>query len=94
MIQECIDRFKMLTELEPGWDGYGASVPTEYSVRMAKAFVESIPEDMQCHIFIAPLPDGRVEIEAEFPSKLELVIDFPPTEYDNPTTVLIDFVKE
>lgn len=74
-------RIRHLKTLEPGWDGYnGLPISEKASENTAAlliiaAFLGARLDDP----FIAPLPDGGLEIEWEKDSGPELLVGVPPT---------------
>ena len=74
-------RIRHLRTLEPGWDGFDGSSITEQAsehtaaLLIIAAFLGEGLDDS----FIAPLPDGGLEIEWEKESGPELLVDVPPT---------------
>lgn len=74
-------RIRHLGALEPGWDGYNglpisdkAKENTAVLLIIAAFLGESLDDP-----FIAPLPDGGLEIEWEIDSGPELLVDVPAT---------------
>ena len=79
---EWSERVKYLTGLESGWDGYGSDPIAEAAVDGCCVILEDVATvihagDVQ-HPFIAPLADGGLELEWDFPSGNELMIVVPP----------------
>jgi hypothetical protein len=79
------ERIRKLRTLEPDWDGYGGSPPTEEAVKATAVLL------LEAHIltqgllespFIAPLPEGGLELEWELDSGAELMLVIPPTGTD------------
>ena len=82
---EAVERIRKLTNLEPDWDGYGGSPPTEEAVKATAELllethklIQGLPEGP----FIAPLPEGGLELEWELDSGAELMLVIPPTGTD------------
>ena len=78
---EWIHRINQLSKLESNWDGYEADVIS--AVAIVKCYgilaeVSNFPSEFLQNLFIAPLADGGLEIEWEFPSGNELMIVIPP----------------
>ena len=74
-------RIMHLRTLESGWDGYGGLPITEKASEKTAALliVAAFLGERLDDPFIAPLPDGGLEIEWERDSRPELLVDVPPT---------------
>ena len=78
---EWIHRINQLSKLESNWDGYEADVISVVAiVKCYEVLAEAsnFPSEFLQNLFIAPLADGGLEIEWEFPSGNELMIVIPP----------------
>lgn len=79
------ERIKKLASLEPGWDGYGGVPPTQEAVKAtAELLLEThrLTGGLLESPFIAPLPEGGLELEWELDSGAELMLVIPPTGRD------------
>jgi hypothetical protein len=79
------ERLAKLSKLEPDWDGYGGDPPTEAAVSRTKILLREIHELTGGSLevpFIAPLPDGGLELEWELDSGVEMMLVVPPTGRD------------
>ncbi len=79
------ERIRKLRTLEPDWDGYGGSPPTEEAVKAtAELLLETrrLTQGLLESPFIAPLPEGGLELEWELDSGAELMLVIPPTGTD------------
>ena len=77
------ERIDQLRKLEVNWDGYDAVTISDIAVKKCcKVLVatEWSSNPLVHEAFIAPLADGGLEIEWEFPEGNELMIVFPPEE--------------
>lgn len=81
-----------LLRLPPGWDGYGAR-PVSLSAASRAASVatgalklraSALPEP-----FIAPTPDGGLQLEWKSPQGKELILEIPPGPGE-PTFLLVE----
>ena len=75
-------RIRKLSRLEPHWDGFGGSPPTEAAIKATVGLLLEAHELTQGSLegpFIAPLPDGGLDIEWDMDSGVELMIVVPPT---------------
>ena len=82
---EATERIKKLTSLEPGWDGYGGVAPTQKAIKVtAELLLEThrLTGGLLESPFIAPLPEGGLELEWELDSGAELMLVIPPTGTD------------
>lgn len=82
---EAAERIKKLASLEPDWDGYGGVPPTEEAVKAtAELLLEShkLTRGLLESPFIAPLPEGGLELEWELDSGAELMLVIPTTGTD------------
>jgi len=64
-------RLRHLAYLEPGWDGYGGNSLTQESIELASALLLAVQQLTKGQLespFIAPMPDGGVELEWELAS--------------------------
>ena len=78
----AVEKIKRLTNLEPNWDGYGGTPPTEEAVKAtAKLLLEThqIEQGLLESLFIAPLPEGGLELEWDLDSGAELMLVIPST---------------
>ena len=79
---EWAERIEYLNRLEPGWDGYGSDPIAEAAVDSCCVILEDVAAIIQDggvqQLFIAPLADGGLELEWDFPSGNELMIVVPP----------------
>lgn len=78
----CAERIKLLGELEPNWDGYGAQVISSWAMQRCVELMVEINETVGLYseyLFIAPLADGGLELEWELPSGNELMLVVPPS---------------
>ena len=74
------DRLNNLRTLEPDWDGYGGNPPTEKSLGMTAFFLllaHKLTRGTLKAPFVAPLPDGGLELEWELESGAELMLVIP-----------------
>ena len=75
------ERFRNLAKLEPNWDGYGAFSISAMAIQRCSALVVEIygavDLDLE-HVFVAPLADGGLELDLEWPSGNELMVVVPP----------------
>jgi len=94
ILQSNHDKLMKLAELESDWDGEGAYKPSEHSLRLARNFLSSLPEDLQSCVSVAPLPDGRVEVEADFENGVGFLIDFPAKPITYPTNISVSFQSQ
>ena len=81
----AVERIRKLTGLEPDWDGYGGGSPTEEAVKAAAALLletHRLTEGLLESPFIAPLPEGGLELEWDLDSGAELMLVIPPTGTD------------
>jgi hypothetical protein len=79
------ERLAKLSKLEPDWDGYGGSPPTEEAISRTKILLREIHGLTQGILevpFIAPLPDGGLDLEWELDSGAEMMLVVPPTGRD------------
>ncbi len=82
---EAVERIRKLADLEPNWDGYGGSPPTEQAVKATAALLletNKLSRGLLEEPFIAPLPEGGLELEWELDSGAELMLVIPPTGID------------
>ncbi len=83
--QEAVERLRKLTNLKSDWDGYGGVPPTEEAVKATAVLLLEIHKLTQGLLespFIAPLPEGGLELEWELDSGAELMLIIPPTRTD------------
>ena len=76
------ERIRKLATLEPGWDGYGGEPPTEQAIETTARLliaVYSLTHGKLDSPFIAPSPDGGLDLEWELDSGTELMLVIPPT---------------
>ena len=79
---EAVERIRKLTNLGPDWDGYGGKTPTEQAVKATVELLLKTHRLTQGSLespFIAPLPEGGLELEWELDSGAELMLVIPPT---------------
>ena len=69
-------------ELEPGWDGFGAEPIYRRAVneclRILEGTVKLSTSSSDRELFIAPLPDGGLELDWDLPMEEELMVVVPP----------------
>ena len=71
--------FEQLRQLPENWDSYGAPRISDTAIGKGKSILISmIAAGCSQQFFVAPSPDGGVQIEWELPRK-ELVLEIPPT---------------
>ena len=81
----AVEKIRRLANLEPDWDGYGGGPPTEEAVKAAAALLLETHRLTQRPLevpFIAPLPEGGLELEWDLDSGAELMLVIPPTGTD------------
>ena len=81
----AVERIGRLANLEQDWDGYGGGPPTEEAVKAAVALLLETHRLTQGPLeapFIAPLPEGGLELEWDLDSGAELMLVIPPTGTD------------
>ena len=76
-------RIKVLKELAHGWDGFGAVPVTKDAVKGCLQILSAIidlPHGSKIgkKLFIAPLPDGGLELDWDFQVENDLMILVPP----------------
>ena len=80
--KEWTDRLRSLTHLQPNWDGYGADPISEPATVQACQVLKDAAEKLQdledFQLFIAPMPDGGLEIDLTLPEERELMLVMPP----------------
>jgi hypothetical protein len=90
------ERLRKLSKLEPDWNGYGGLAPTEEAIAGTAGLLIEIHKLTHGRLespFIAPLPDGGLELEWELASGVEVMLVIPPTGrdirylLDEPTTL-------
>ena len=82
---EAVEKIRKLRDLELDWDGYGGIPPTEEAVKAtARLLLETykLTQGQLENPFIAPLPEGGLELEWELDSSVELMLVIPPTGTD------------
>ena len=82
---EAVARIRKLTHLEQDWDGYGGKPLTQKAIKETAKLLLEIYELTHGQLenpFIAPLPDGGLELEWELNSGAELMLVIPPTGTD------------
>jgi hypothetical protein len=82
---EAVEKIRKLRGLELDWDGYGGIPPTEEAVKATAGLLLEIYKLTQGQLenpFIAPLPEGGLELEWELDSGVELMLVIPPTGTD------------
>jgi hypothetical protein len=82
---EAVEKIRKLGDLELDWDGYGGIPPTEEAVKAtAWLLLETynLTQGQLKNPFIAPLPEGGLELEWELDSGVELMLVIPPTGTD------------
>ena len=70
-----------LSNLEADWDGFGAETMSEPAVTECRRLLGEIsqhPDQPAPQLFIAPLPDGGLELEWDGTSGSELMVVIPP----------------
>ena len=80
---EWAQRIKVLKELRHGWDGFGAAPVTKDAVRGCLQILSAIIDlphgsSIGGKLFIAPLPDGGLELDWDFRLENDLMILVPP----------------
>ncbi len=76
------ERLRKLSKLEPDWDGYGGLTPTKEAITETASLLIEIRKLTHGELeepFIAPLPDGGLELEWELPSGVEAMLVIPPS---------------
>jgi hypothetical protein len=69
-----------LARLQPGWDGYGASVIDPSVIADARKFIESLPENLAYRPRVVPMSSGNLQLEWHHgPKVLELEFESPQT---------------
>ncbi len=80
--KEWTDRLKSLNRLESDWDGYGAQPIAEpatiQTCQVLKGAAEKLQSLEHFQLFIAPMPDGGLEIDLDIPEERELMLVIPP----------------
>ncbi len=79
------NRLITLRKLQPDWDGFGGSPPSEKAVVATASLVimcQSLANRKLLQPFIAPLPDGGLQIEWESVGGAELTLVVPPGGID------------
>ena len=76
-------RVKILEELPYGWDGFGAAPMTKDAIKSCIQLLRAIVDLPHCSsigkkLFIAPLPDGGLELDWDFQVENDLIILVPP----------------
>lgn len=76
-------RVKVLKELPHGWDGFGAAPVTKEAVKSCLQILSEIVDlphssSIGRKLFIAPLPDGGLELDWDFQVENDLMILVPP----------------
>ena len=82
---EAAERIRKLASLEQGWDGYGGVPPTQKAVKATAELLvraHKLTGGLLESPFIAPLPEGGLELEWELDSGAELMLVIPPTGTD------------
>ena len=82
---EAVEKIRKLGDLELDWDGYGGIPPTGEAVKAtAWLLLETykLTQGQLKNPFIAPLPEGGLELEWELDSSVELMLVIPPTGTD------------
>ena len=77
----CAERIQLLSELQPNWDGYGAGTISAAAVqRSANLLLNTLQRNYRAaeKLFIAPLANGGIELEWDWPSGNELMLVIPP----------------
>ena len=81
----AVKRIRKLASLEPDWDGYGGRPPTEEAVTAAAGLLletHGLTQGRLDSPFIAPLPEGGLELEWDLDFGAELMLVIPPTGTD------------
>ena len=81
----AVERIRKLAKLEPGWYDYGSIPPTEEAVKTTARLllvIHRLTRGLLESPFIAPLPDGGLELEWELDSGVELMLVIPPSGTD------------
>jgi len=76
-------RVQVLKELPHGWDGFGAAPVTKEAVKSCIQVLSAIVDlphssSIGSRLFIAPLPDGGLELDWDFQVENDLMILVPP----------------
>lgn len=72
-------RFEQLRQLPENWDSYGASRISSNAIEKGKSILTVMTSiGLPQQFFVAPSPDGGIQIEWELPGK-ELLLEIPPT---------------
>ena len=82
---KAAERIRHLATLEPDWDGHGGHPVTQEAMRGTADLLLQIQDktgDALADVFIAPLPDGSLEIEWDSRSGVELMLVIPPSGAD------------
>jgi len=80
---DLAQRVKVLKELPHGWDGFGAVPLTRDALKSCLEILNAIvdlPDSSSIgrKLFIAPLPDGGLELDWDFQVENDLMILVPP----------------
>jgi hypothetical protein len=69
-----------LSNLPPGWDGYGAPVIDSTVIAAARAFARAIPENVRVRPLVVPMSNGTLQFEwHRGPRVLEFEFESPRT---------------
>ncbi len=80
-------RFKQLRQLPENWDSYGAPRISDKAIEKGRSILTVLmAAGFSQQFFVAPSPNGGIEIEWELPGK-ELALEIPPT--GEPITYLL-----
>ena len=77
-------RLRDLTQLLEGWDSYGSPYISDEAIDRTKSLLEEVSTkagiQLASEAFIAPCPDGGLQVNWDLGQGKELVVDIPPTE--------------
>ena len=79
---ECAERLRLLADLEPNWDGYGANTIARSALESCASLLFQLFRNTDHHshqLFIAPLANGGIELEWDWQSGNELMLVIPPS---------------
>lgn len=80
---ELSDRLNRLATLPQNWDSYGAAPISPEAIQTARGILRSVFALGGTSIplpFVAPSPDGGIELEWKTTSNKELMLEIPPME--------------
>lgn len=82
---EAAARLSALQKLQPDWDGFGGYPPSEEALVTTASLIilcQSLSEEKLPSPFIAPLPNGGLEIEWNMANGTELMLVIPRSGHD------------